>query len=92
MIPGPILAGSRRESAASLTAWVRYSDRGELVGRTSGHIGAARRRYRLLDSVLWEYGILTACGDEERSRRYQRKYGPVVGEPRHEQRVVAGAK
>src|SRR5437016_3115778 len=62
-----------------------------MVRCTNGYISTTRRRHRLLDSVLREYGIVTPCGDEERARSYHCQYCAVVAiisETRHEQGVV----
>src|SRR2546430_8909707 len=62
-----------------------------MVRCTNGYISTTRRRHRLLDSVLREYGIATPCGDEDRARSYHSQYRAVVtiiSETRHEQGVV----
>src|SRR2546430_9387735 len=62
-----------------------------MIRCTNGYISMTRRRHRLLDSVLREYGIVTPCGDEERARSYHCQYSAVVAiisETRHEQGVV----
>ena len=69
----------------------RLVERGQPVGSAMTHIGRACRCYRLLDSVLGEYGIFSAGGDEEGARRYKCQYGSVVAivcESGHEQGVV----
>src|SRR5436309_76269 len=63
----------RRERVRS-----RLEERAQPVWSTNVHIGTTRRRHCLLDSVLGEYGILSACGDEKRARCNQSEHGAVI--------------